>query len=103
MVSKAVCTSAQGAIQYFENHLNIADYFVESEKVDRGQFLGKVAERLGLDEAAAVTREKFAAFVECDMKGLGADSKRQRVSRRSKYIEFTYESSQSRERGCSGR
>jgi conjugative relaxase-like TrwC/TraI family protein len=88
MVSKAVCTSAQGAIQYFENHLNIADYFVESEKVDRGQFIGKVAERLGLDEAV-VTREKFAAFVECDMKGLGADSKRQRVSE-IKYIEFTY-------------
>jgi len=54
MVSKAVCTSAQGAIQYFENHLNIADYFVESEKVDRGQFLGKVAERLGLDEKVSL-------------------------------------------------
>ena len=38
---------------------------------------------------AAVTREKFAAFVQCDMKGLGADSKRQRVSE-IKYIEFTY-------------
>jgi conjugative relaxase-like TrwC/TraI family protein len=88
MVSKAVCTSAQGAIQYFENHLNIADYFVQSEKVDRGQFIGKVAERLGLDEMV-VTKEKFAAFVECDMKGLGADSKRQRVSE-IKYIEFTY-------------
>jgi conjugative relaxase-like TrwC/TraI family protein len=88
MVSKAVCTSAQGAINYFENHLNVADYFVEGEKVDRGQFVGKVAERLGLDEAA-VTREKFVAFVECDMKGLGADSKRQRVSE-IKYIEFTY-------------
>jgi conjugative relaxase-like TrwC/TraI family protein len=88
MVSKAVCTSAQGAIDYFEDHLNVADYFVEGEKVDRGQFIGKVAERLGLDEAA-VTREKFAAFVQCDMKGLGADSKRQRVSE-IKYIEFTY-------------
>jgi len=43
---------------------------------------------LGLDEAV-VTREKFAAFVQCDMKGLGADSKRQRVSE-IKYIEFTY-------------
>ena len=42
MVSKAVCTSsAQGAIEYFENHLNVADYFVEGEKVDRGQFIGK--------------------------------------------------------------
>ncbi len=88
MVSKAVCTSAQGAIDYFEDHLNVADYFVEGEKVDRGQFMGKVAERLGLDETA-VTREKFAAFVQCDMKGLGADSKRQRVSE-IKYIEFTY-------------
>ena len=88
MVSKAVCTSAQGAIDYFEDHLNVADYFVEGEKVDRGQFVGKVAERLGLDEAP-VTREKFAAFVQCDMKGLGADSKRQRVSE-IKYIEFTY-------------
>jgi conjugative relaxase-like TrwC/TraI family protein len=88
MVSKAVCTSAQGAIDYFEDHLNVADYFVEGEKVDRGQFIGKVAERLGLDEAA-VTREKFAAFVQCDIKGLGADSKRQRVSE-IKYIEFTY-------------
>ena len=36
MVSKAVCTSAQGAIDYFEDHLNVADYFVEGEKVDRG-------------------------------------------------------------------
>jgi conjugative relaxase-like TrwC/TraI family protein len=88
MVSKAVCTSAQGAINYFENHLNVADYFIEGEKMDRGQFVGKVAERLGLDEEV-VTREKFAAFVECDMKGLGADSKRQRVSE-IKYIEFTY-------------
>jgi hypothetical protein len=88
MVSKAVCTSAQGAIDYFEDHLNVADYFVEGEKVDRGQFVRKVAERLGLDEAV-VTREKFVAFVECDMKGLGADSKRQRVSE-IKYIEFTY-------------
>jgi conjugative relaxase-like TrwC/TraI family protein len=88
MVSKAVCTSAQGAIDYFEDHLNVADYFVEGEKVDRGQFIGNVAERLGLDEAV-VTREKFAAFVQCDMKGLGADSKRQRVSE-IKYIEFTY-------------
>ena len=88
MVSKAVCTSAQGAIDYFEDHLNVADYFIEGEKVDRGQFIGKVAERLGLDEAA-VTRAKFAAFVQCDMKGLGAESKRQRVSE-IKYIEFTY-------------
>jgi conjugative relaxase-like TrwC/TraI family protein len=88
MVSKAVCTSAQGAIDYFEDHLNVADYFVEGEKVDRGQFIGKVAERLGIDELP-VTREKFAAFVQCDMKGLGADSKRQRVSE-IKYIEFTY-------------
>ena len=88
MVSKAVCTSAQGAIDYFEDHLNVADYFVEGEKVDRGQFIGKVAKRLGLDEAT-VTREKFAAFVQCDMKRLGADSKRQRVSE-IKYIEFTY-------------
>jgi conjugative relaxase-like TrwC/TraI family protein len=88
MVSKVVCTSAQGAIDYFEDHLNVADYFVEGEKVDRGQFIGKVAERLGIDELP-VTREKFAAFVQCDMKGLGADSKRQRVSE-IKYIEFTY-------------
>src|ERR1700727_836544 len=88
MVSKTVCTSAQGAIDYFEDHLNVADYFVEGEKVDRGQFIGKVAERLGLDEEV-VTREKFAAFVQCDMKGLGADSKRQRVSE-IKYIEFSY-------------
>ncbi len=88
MVSKAVCTSSAGAIKYFEVHLNVADYFVESEKVDRGEFVGKVAERLGLDEMV-VTREKFVAFVECDMKSLGADSKRQRVSE-IKYIEFTY-------------
>ena len=46
MVSKAVCTSAQGAIDYFKNHLNAADYFVSREKVDRGEFIGKVAERL---------------------------------------------------------
>ncbi len=88
MVSKAVCTSAQGAIQYYEDHLSVADYYVESIKVDRGQFIGKVAQRLGLDEAT-VTREKFIAFVECDLKGLGADSKRKRVSE-IKYIEFTY-------------
>src|SRR5471030_2153800 len=88
MVFKAVCTSAQGAIDYFEDHLNVADYFVEGEKVDRGQFIGKVAERLGLDEAV-VTREKFVAFVQCDMKVLGAESKRQRASE-IKYIEFTY-------------
>jgi hypothetical protein len=42
MVSKAVCTSAQGAIDYFENHLNVADYFVEGEKVDRGSSSGKL-------------------------------------------------------------
>jgi conjugative relaxase-like TrwC/TraI family protein len=88
MVSKAVCTSTQGAIDYFEDHLNVADYFVEGEKVDRGEFIGKVAERLGLDEAP-VTREKFIAFAKCDTRGLGADSKRQRASE-IKYIEFTY-------------
>src|ERR1700733_5753048 len=88
MVSKAVCTSTQGAIKYFEVHLNVADYFSEGEKIDRGEFIGKVAERLGLNESA-VTRDKFAAFVKCDMKGLGADSKRQRISE-IKYIEFTY-------------
>jgi conjugative relaxase-like TrwC/TraI family protein len=88
MISKAVCTSAKGAINYFEDHLNVADYFVEGEKVNRGQFIGKVAERLGLDEAA-ITREKFMAFAQCDMIGLGADAKRQRVSE-IKYIEFTY-------------
>jgi len=88
MVSKAVCTSAQGAINYFEQHLNVADYFVEGEKVDRGQFIGKVAERLGLDEAV-ILREKFIAFAQCDMIGLGADSRRQRASE-IKYIEFTY-------------
>ena len=52
MVSKAVCTSAQGAIDYFNNHLNAADYFVTSEKVYRGEFIGKVAERLNLSEKA---------------------------------------------------
>jgi len=88
MVSKVVCTSSAGAIKYFENHLNVADYFTESETVDRGEFIGKVAERLGLDEEA-ITREKFIAFAECDMIGLGADSKRQRASE-IKYIEFTY-------------
>jgi conjugative relaxase-like TrwC/TraI family protein len=88
MVSKAVCTSAEGAINYFEQHLNVADYFVEGEKVDRGQFIGKVAERLGLDKAA-ITREKFVAFAQCDMEGLGAESSRQRASE-IKYIEFTY-------------
>jgi conjugative relaxase-like TrwC/TraI family protein len=88
MVSKAVCTSAQGAIDYFEEHLNMADYFVEGEKADRGEFIGKVAERLGL-EGEAITREKFIAFAKCDTLGLGADSKRQRASE-IKYIEFTY-------------
>ena len=88
MVSKAVCTSSAGAIKYFEAHLNVADYFMEGEKVDRGEFIGKVAERLGLDEAV-VTREKFVAFAQCDLIGLGADSKRQRASE-IKYIEFTY-------------
>jgi len=88
MVSKGVCTSAKGAVEYFENHLNLADYFAEGEKVDRGQFIGRVAERLGLDEAP-ITREKFAAFAQCDLIGLGADSKRQRVSE-IKYTEFTY-------------
>ena len=88
MVSKVVCTSSAGAIKYFENHLNVADYFTESESVERGKFIGKVAERLGLNEEA-ITREKFIAFAECDMIGLGADSKRQRASE-IKYIEFTY-------------
>ena len=88
MVSKAVCTSAQGAIDYFKNHLNPADYFVTSEKVDRGEFIGKVAERLNISEKA-ITRDEFVAFVNCDMKGLGAESSRPRVSE-IKYIEFTY-------------
>jgi conjugative relaxase-like TrwC/TraI family protein len=88
MVSKVVCTSSEGAIKYFEAHLNVADYFVEGEKLDRGQFVGKVAERLGLDRAA-ITREKFIAFAQCDLIGLGAESKRQRASE-IKYIEFTY-------------
>jgi conjugative relaxase-like TrwC/TraI family protein len=88
MVSKAVCTSASGAIAYFEDHLNVADYFVEGEEMNRGQFIGKVAERLGL-EGEAIAREEFVAFAQCDMKGLGADSKRQRASE-IKYIEFTY-------------
>jgi conjugative relaxase-like TrwC/TraI family protein len=88
MVSKVVCTSSAGAIKYFENHLNVADYFTKSESVDRGEFVGKVAERLGLNEEA-ITREKFIAFAECDMIGLRADSKRQRASE-IKYIEFTY-------------
>jgi hypothetical protein len=65
--------------QVFENHLNVADYFIESESVDRGEFVGKVAERLGLHEEA-ITREKFIMFAECDMIGLGADSKRHRAS-----------------------
>jgi conjugative relaxase-like TrwC/TraI family protein len=88
MVSKAVCTSAQGAIDYFKNHLNAADYFVTSEKVDRGEFIGKVAEELNLSEKA-ITRDEFVAFVNCDMKALGANSSRPRVSE-IKYIEFTY-------------
>jgi conjugative relaxase-like TrwC/TraI family protein len=88
MVSKAVCTSAQGAIDYFKNHLNAADYFVTSEKVDRGEFIGKVAEQLNVSEKA-ITRDEFVAFVNCDMKALGADSSRPRVSE-IKYIEFTY-------------
>jgi conjugative relaxase-like TrwC/TraI family protein len=88
MVSKAVCVSVQGAVRYFEVHLNVADYFMEGEKVNRGQFIGKVAERLGLDEKP-ITREKFVAFAQCDTVGLGADSKRQRTSE-IKYIEFCY-------------
>ena len=88
MVSKAVCTSAQGAIDYLKNHLNAADYFVTSEKMDRGEFIGKVAEQLNLSEKA-ITRDEFVAFVNCDMKALGAESSRPRVSE-IKYIEFTY-------------
>src|SRR5476651_1329703 len=88
MVSKSVCVSAQGAVRYFEVHLNVADYFVGSEKIDRGHFIGKVAERLGLD-GKPVTREKFVAFAQCDTLGLGAESKRQRASE-IKYIEFCY-------------
>ena len=88
MVSKAVCTSAQGAIDYFKNHLNAADYFVTGEKMDRGEFIGKVAERLNLSKKA-ITRDEFVAFVNCDMKALGADSSRPRVSE-IKYIEFRF-------------
>jgi conjugative relaxase-like TrwC/TraI family protein len=88
MVSKSVCVSVQGAIRYFEVHLNVADYFVESEKIARGQFMGKVAGRLGLDEKP-ITREKFIDFVQCDTIGLGAESRRQRASE-IKYIEFCY-------------
>jgi conjugative relaxase-like TrwC/TraI family protein len=88
MVSKSVCVSVQGAVRYFEAHLNVADYFVESEKVDRGEFIGKVAERLGL-EGESILREKFGAFAQCDTIGLGAESKRQRASE-IKYIEFCY-------------
>jgi hypothetical protein len=88
MVSKSVCVSAQGALKYFDIHLNVADYFVEGEAVERGEFIGKVAERFGLNEAS-ITREKFVAFAQCDTVGLGADSKRQRASE-IKYIEFTY-------------
>jgi len=87
MVSKSVCVSVQGAVRYFEVHLNVADYFV-GEKMDRGHFIGKVAERLGLEEKP-VTREKFIAFAQCDTVGLGAESKRQRASE-IKYIEFCY-------------
>jgi hypothetical protein len=72
MVSKAVCASSNGAIKYFEAHLNVADYFAEGEKIDRGEFMGKVAERLDLD-GEVITREKFVAFAQCDMIGLGAD------------------------------
>jgi conjugative relaxase-like TrwC/TraI family protein len=88
MVSRAVCTSAKGAVKYFDVHLNVADYFAEGQTVDRGVFIGKVAERLGLEEKP-ITREQFAAFARCDLKGLGAESKRQRASE-IKYIEFTY-------------
>ena len=88
MVSKAVCTSAQGAIDYFKNHLNAADYFVTSEKMDRGEFIGHDAELLNLT-GKAITRDEFVAFVNCDMKALGAESSRPRVSE-IKYIEFTY-------------
>ena len=49
---------------------------------------GRWRNELDLDEEA-ITREKFVAFAQCDMNGLGADSKRQRVSE-IKYIEFTY-------------
>jgi conjugative relaxase-like TrwC/TraI family protein len=88
MVSKAVCASSNGAIKYFEAHLNVADYFAEGEKIDRGEFMGKVAERLDLD-GEVITRDKFVAFAQCDMRGLGANSSRQRTSE-IKYIEFTY-------------
>ena len=56
--------------------------------MDRGEFIGKVAERLNLSEKA-ITREEFVSFVSCDMKALGAESSRPRVSE-IKYIEFTY-------------
>jgi len=88
MVSKSVCVSVQGAVRYFESHLNVSDYFVESQKLDRGQFIGRVAERFGLDEKP-ITRDQFVAFAKCDLLGLGADSKRQRASE-IKYIEFCY-------------
>lgn len=88
MISKAICTSVRGAENYFKSHLNAADYFVEKEKAERGYFIGKVAERLGL-EGAEVTRERFRAFVECDVEALGASSGRPRTSE-IKYIEFTY-------------
>jgi len=41
MVSKSVCVSVRGALKYFEVHLNVADYFVESEKVDRASSSAK--------------------------------------------------------------
>ncbi len=88
MISKAVCASASGALAYFEAHLNVADYYAASEEIDRGQFIGRVAERLGLD-GAVVTRERFTAFVECDLEALGAVSGRPCTSE-IKYIEFTY-------------
>lgn len=88
MISKRACASVRGAMEYFKSHLSAADYFVEKEKAECGYFLGKVAERLGL-EGVAVTREGFTAFVECDMEALGADSGRPRTSE-IKCIEFTY-------------
>lgn len=90
MVSKVACTSSEGAMNYYDQHLSRGDYFVATDDPKLGVWMGGLAAEIGLDNKP-ITRQDFQAFLKCDLEAMGraAHLKRARASD-LKYIEFTY-------------
>jgi conjugative relaxase-like TrwC/TraI family protein len=82
------------ATQYFDEHLSQNDYYTE-QQAPAGYWIGQGAEKLGLKNESAVTRESFLRLCDNQHPETGAKLTQIQLSERRVFFDFTCSASKS--------